>query len=87
MAKTIGTLIALLVIIVVVYPFAQDAYQRYLVEQHLKSVMSAQERAEFRDWSGDAMSFAKRLYDRCELSQGQGAVQCERYRVSSLGER
>ncbi len=82
MVRIVGTLIVLLVIILVVYPFAQDAYQRYEVEKHLKSVLSVQEREEFRNWNGDAISFAKSLYDRCELSQGQGAVQCERYRYA-----
>ncbi|HEX3860914.1 MAG TPA: hypothetical protein VHY35_04425 [Stellaceae bacterium] len=42
--------------------------------------MDTQERAEFRQWNGDAMSFARRLYDRCELTWGRSAVQCERYR-------
>lgn len=80
MTKTLGTIIALLLIIVLVYPFAQDAYQRYQVAHRLDAVMNTQERAEFRNWNGDAVSFAERLYKRCELTQGQGAVQCDRYR-------
>ncbi len=82
MMRILGIVVAILLIIVLAYPFAQDAYQRYLVAHRLDAVMSAQERAEFRNWSGDAMSFAKRLYDRCELNQGKGAVQCDRYRYA-----
>lgn len=80
MARILGICVAVLLLFVLVYPFAQEGYHRYLVSERLKSVMTAQERAEFRNWSGDAMSFSKSLYDRCELSQGRGAVQCERYR-------
>lgn len=82
MMRVLGICIAVLLIVVVAYPFVQDAYQRYQVSERLKSVMTSQERAEFRNWTGDAASFAKRLYDRCELNQGRGAVQCERYRFA-----
>lgn len=80
MARILGICAAILLILVLIYPFAQEAYDRYLVSERLKSVMTAQERVEFRNWNGDAISFAKRLYERCELSQGRAAVQCERYR-------
>ena len=80
MARILGICVAVLLLIVVVYPFAQEGYHRYLVSERLKTVMTSQEQAEFRNWNGDAMSFAKRLYDRCELTQGRGSVQCERYR-------
>lgn len=82
MAKLIGIVVAVVVLLVVLYPFAQDAYHRYLVSDRLKTIMTAQERAEFNNWSGDAMSFATRLYQRCELTQGQGAVQCDRYKFA-----
>ena len=82
MLKILGTAIALLLIIGFGYPFAKHAYQLYQVSRRLDSVMSPQDRAEFRDWKGDAGSFAKSLYDRCELTQGQGAPQCERYRFA-----
>jgi hypothetical protein len=82
MIRILGILIAVLLIIVLAYPFAQDAYQRYLVSQRLKTVMTQQERAEFDNWNGDAMSFAQRLYNRCELTEGQGAVQCDRYKFA-----
>jgi hypothetical protein len=82
MARTIGIIIAVLVGIIVAYPFVQDAYQRHLVRERLMSVMTPQEHAAFDNWQGDAKSFAKSLYDRCELTQGQGAVACERYRYA-----
>ncbi len=80
MLRIRGICLAVLLILAVAFPFAQNAYQRYQVSRHLDSVMDTRERAEFRNWNGDAISFAKRLYDRCELTQGQGAVPCGRYR-------
>lgn len=80
--RIIGTLLALLVFIVVGLPFVRDAYHWWVVKQRLASVMTATEKAEFQQWQGDAASFAKMLYDRCELTQGRGAVQCERYRYA-----
>ena len=82
MARIFGTILAVIVLLVVIYPFAQDAYHRYLVADRLKTVMTSQERAEFNNWTGDAKSFATRLYERCELTQGKGAVQCDRYRFA-----
>jgi len=82
MLKFLGTCVALLVIIAVGYPFAQDAYHRYQVSRRLDAVMDSQDRAAFRQWNGSAIDFAKTLYDRCELSEGKGAVQCERYRYA-----
>ena len=82
MSKFIGTLIVLILVAGVAYPFAQDAYQRYLVSSRLDAVLDARERAQFHDWKGDAASFARTLYDRCERTQGQGAVQCDRYRFA-----
>jgi hypothetical protein len=82
MGKIIGTILAVIILIVVIYPFAQEAYHRYLVSDRLKTVMTSQERAEFNNWTGDAMSFATRLYQRCELTKGKGAVQCDRYKFA-----
>jgi len=80
MLKIVGTCVVILVLIAVGYPFAQDAYHWWQVKQRLSTVMDSKERAEFQSWKGDATSFAKTLYDRCQLSQGKGAVQCDRYR-------
>ena len=82
MTRILGTLIVVIVLLVVIYPFAQEAYHRYLVSDRLKTVMTSQERAEFNNWAGDAKSFATRLYERCELQQGKGAVQCDRYKFA-----
>jgi hypothetical protein len=82
MGRILGICVAVLLLIVLVYPFAQEAYHRYLVSERLKTVMTAQERVEFHNWNGDALSFAKRLYERCELTQGKGAIQCDRYRYA-----
>ncbi len=82
MLKILGTCVALLLIIAFGYPFAQDAYHRYQVSRRLDAVMDSTDRAAFRQWNGDAISFAKSLYERCELTQGRGAVQCDRYRYA-----
>jgi len=82
MLRIIGTLIVLVLIVAFGYPFAQDAYHRYQVSRRLDAVMDSNDRAAFRQWNGDAASFAKTLYDRCELTNGRGAVQCERYRYA-----
>ena len=82
MMKVLGTIVALVVIIAVGYPFAQDAYHRYQVSRRLDTVMDSNDRAAFRQWNGDAASFAKTLYERCEITNGRGAVQCERYRYA-----
>ena len=80
MLRILGICVALVVIIAVGYPFAQDAYHRYQVSRQLDQVMDSQDRAAFRQWNGDAASFAKTLYERCELTNGRGAAQCQRYR-------
>jgi hypothetical protein len=82
MLRFLGIVIALLLVIAVGYPFAQDAYHRYQVSQRLDSVMDSSDRAAFKQWNGDAASFAKTLYERCEITNGRGAVQCERYRYA-----
>ena len=82
MLRILGILITLLLIVAIGYPFAQDAYRRYQVSQRLDSVMDSSDRAAFRQWNGDAASFAKALYERCEITNGRSAVQCERYRYA-----
>lgn len=80
MLRIFGICIGVLLLIAIGYPFAQDAYHRYLVSQQLDRVMDSHDRAAFRQWSGDAASFAKTLYDRCEITYGRGAAQCQRYK-------
>jgi len=82
MFRIFGIVVAVLVVIVVGATFGRDLYDRHLISQRLDSVMSANERAEFRNWNGDSKSFARTLYERCALTQGRGAVQCERYRFA-----
>jgi len=82
MLRLLGIAFGAVVLAIVAYPFVQDAYSRYRVSQRLDSVMDAREKAEFHRWSGDAMSFARALYERCELSQGKGATACDRYRIA-----
>ena len=80
MWKILGILVALMVIIAIGYPFAKEAYHRYQVSRQLDAVVDSNDRAAFSQWNGDAASFAKTLYERCELINGRGAPQCQRYR-------
>jgi hypothetical protein len=82
MVRILGTLAALALVMLVAFPFARDAYHRYEVAQRLKPLMNEHEQAAWRDWSGDAVSFGRSLYERCELINGQGAQSCEAYRVA-----
>jgi hypothetical protein len=63
-------------------PFAREAYHRYQISKRLDSVMDDRDRAAFGQWNGDAVSFARSLYERCVREQGQGAAACDRYRVA-----
>ncbi|HVH82376.1 MAG TPA: hypothetical protein VM782_23475 [Stellaceae bacterium] len=82
MVRMLGSFIALVLVLLVAFPFARDAYHRYQVAQRLKPLMSEYEKAAWRDWNGDAISFGRNLYDRCQLTNGQGAQSCEPYRVA-----
>ena len=82
MARILGTCTALVVVLLVAFPFARDAYHRYDVAQKLKPLMNEHDQAAWRDWSGDAVSFGRSLYERCQLVNGQGAQNCEAYRVA-----
>lgn len=80
MARILGTCVALTLIMLVAFPFARDAYHRYEVAQRLKPLMNEHDLAAWRDWSGDAVSFGRSLYERCELINGQNAPACEPYK-------
>ena len=82
MTRILGTCFAVALILVMAYPFARDAYHRYQVAHRLDPLMSDSDRAAFRVWSGDAASFGRSLYERCALINGQGAQNCEAYRVA-----
>jgi len=82
MFRLLGFAFGAVLLVIVSYPFIQDAYSRYQVSQHLDAVMDSREKAEFHRWSGDATSFARALFERCELSQGKSAAACDRYRTA-----
>lgn len=80
MVRILGTCAALALIIVMAFPFVRDAYHRYEIAQRLKPLMTQQDQAAFRDWHGDAASFGRSLYERCELTHGQDSASCEAYK-------
>jgi hypothetical protein len=79
MLRIVGSIIALVILVVLALPFAREAYHRYQVSQKLDALMDDRDRAAFRNWTGDAVSFGRSLYERCELSYGKGASACEPY--------
>ena len=81
-AKFLGTCIALLLIIAIGYPFAQDAYHRYQVSRRLDASWIRTTAPRSANGTATPSSFAKTLYERCEITNGRGAVQCERYRYA-----
>jgi len=82
MVRILGTCAALALISLLAFPFARDAYHRYEVAQRLKPLMDEHDQAAWRNWSGDAVSFGRSLYERCELINGQGAQNCTPYKVA-----
>ena len=80
MVRILGTVVALALILLVALPFARDAYHRYEVAQRLKPLMNEQDQAAWRDWNGDAVSFGRSLYAKCELTNGQNAPTCDPYK-------
>jgi hypothetical protein len=76
----VGT--ALILLVAMAFPLAYDAYQRHRVISKLDPVLTQQDRLAFQAWKGDALSFAKSLYDRCRIANGQGAQACEPYRLA-----
>jgi hypothetical protein len=82
MIRILGTCAALALIIILALPFAREAYHRYEVARRLDPLMDERDRAAFRAWSGDAASFGRSLYERCELINGQGSPNCEPYKLA-----
>jgi hypothetical protein len=82
MIRILGTVAALALIIVLAFPFAREAYHRYEVARRLEPLMDERDRAAFRAWPGDAASFGRSLYERCELINGAGAATCEPYKLA-----
>jgi len=83
MTRVILFCAAIILLVAMAYPFAHDAYTRHRVLAKLDPVLTQQDRTAFQGWQGDAVSFARSLYARCELNRGHGDAACEPYRVAS----
>jgi len=79
MARILGTCIGVFLLVALAFPFVRDAYHRYHVISGLEAVMNERDRAAFREWKGDAISFGRSLFERCELMNGRGAAVCQSY--------
>ena len=82
MMRILGSCVALALLVLLALPFARDAYHRFEVSRKLEAVMDDRDRAAFREWNGDAVSFSRSLYERCELVSGRGASNCDRFRLA-----
>jgi hypothetical protein len=80
MIRIVGTVAALVLIVVLALPFARDAYRRYEIAHKLDQVMDERDRAAFQAWNGSPEAFGRSLYERCTLTNGPDAPQCEPYR-------
>src|SRR5262249_46364455 len=76
---TEGCLVAVL-LTAMAYPFLNDAYHRHATTARLAGAMNEYDRAALAAWDGDAVSFARHLHARCELTFGKDARTCDRYR-------
>jgi hypothetical protein len=79
MTRILGSLIAIVIIVVLEAPFVREAYQRYQLARDLDTVMNERDREAFVYWQGDAASFGRSLFERCELENGRGSPLCQRY--------
>jgi hypothetical protein len=79
MLRLLGIALAGIILALVAYPFLQEAMSRHRVSQRLDAVMDSRDKAEFDHWTGDATSFARALYERCQ-ARGGTPMQCDRYR-------
>src|SRR6185437_338277 len=77
MVRILGTCVALALIVILALPFGKEAYHRYEVGKRLEPLMDERDRAAFRSWSGDAASFGRSLFERCELVNGREAPVCD----------
>jgi hypothetical protein len=82
MLRRILAAAAVILLIVMAFPLARDAYQCNRVMSKLDPVLTQQDRQAFQAWQGDALSFAKSLYERCRIAHGQDIKVCEPYRVA-----
>jgi hypothetical protein len=82
MLKILGACVGLVLVIIFALPFAIETYHRYEVAQRLKPLMNDRERAAFQEWQGDAISFGRSLYERCQLTHGQDSPDCQPYKAA-----
>jgi hypothetical protein len=82
LTKALGIALGFAILIMFAAPFVRDAYHRYEVSRRLDTVMDDSDRAAFAHWNGDAASFGRALFERCEREQGVGAPACNRYRFA-----
>jgi hypothetical protein len=78
MSRILGTCVAVVLLVGVVYLFGGDFYHRYRISHQLDPVA----RAAFENCTADRETCARSLLAGCELSHGAGAPSCERYRVA-----
>ena len=64
-------------------PFASDIYGRITISRKLNHVLTEQDQKAFQVWNGDAHSFAKALYARCKLANGQESSSCAAYQSAA----
>jgi hypothetical protein len=82
MTRVVGAVVAMLVVILLILPFARDGYRRFEITRQLDDVMDATDKAALKNWDGDSASFARSLYDRCLRSAAPGGTaDCDRYHV------
>jgi hypothetical protein len=82
MTRILGISVAVAILAVFALPFGKEAYHRYQVSERLDTVMDDRDRQAFSQWNGDAASFGRSLFERCEREQGAGAGACARYRFA-----
>jgi hypothetical protein len=73
---------AIVFVVAMAFPLARDAYERNRVISKLDPVLTQQDRQAFQAWQGDALSFAKSLYARCQIAHAPDTKACEPYRLA-----
>jgi hypothetical protein len=82
MLRRVLAVAGVILLAVMVFPLARDAYERNRVMSKLDPVLTQQDRQAFQAWQGDAVSFAKTLYARCQIAHAQDTKTCDPYRLA-----
>lgn len=82
MTRILSIALGIAIVAMFALPFGREAYHRWQISKRLDSVMDQRDRAAFDQWNGDAASFGRSLFERCQREQGIGAASCERYRFA-----